>query len=253
MIIIINNIGEHEKELIVNTPWVMIETDYNDLVKRYSKLSFKGFRPGKAPLSAIESHFRNYIKNDLLTAVSTRLCRKALKEKGMIAGSPIEITESELKKNENLVFKANFIEMPSFDLPDYIHLNLKSTEEEAQLDEISEKLLEQTVINLPSSFIENELKYSDLSDEPVSEEEKEAAANRVKLMLILKKIADQNNIEVDDRDIEERIKALAEENEITSEQLKEFLVTNKGLSRLADSLLAEQVFQYIIQIQEQVQ
>ncbi len=249
MEITISYINEHEKELVLTAPWKMIEEDYNDLLKRYSKLSIKGFRPGKTPAGAIESFFKTQIKNDLLTAVSTRLCRKALKEKEIESGSPIEISESELKKNEYLWFKANFIEMPQFDLPDYKNLNLQSKETEEQLDEISEKLLASADISLPPFFIENELKYSEITKEQLSDIEKKAAEDRVKLMLILKKIATQDSIEVDDIDIENRIKSVAAENEVTPAQLKEFLIANNGLSRVADSLLAEQVLDYIISIQ----
>ncbi len=249
MDIVIKKTSEHEKELLITAPWNMIETDYNDLLKKYSKLPFKGFRPGKAPLSAIESHFKNQLKNDLLTVASTRLCRKALKEKEILAGSPIEITDSELKKNESLQFKATFIEMPQFELPDYKQLNLQAIDQEDQLDEISEKLLEQTTISLHPSFVENELKYSETPEDALSEEEKMAAEDRVKLMLILKTIAHQDNIEIDEKDIEERIRIIAAENDVTPEELKEFLVAHNGLSRVADSLLAEQVLEYIISIQ----
>ncbi len=249
MEITVTHINEYEKELLITVPWVMIEADYNDLLKKYAKFPFKGFRAGKAPVGAIESYFRNHIKNDLLAVASTRLCRKALKEKSMTAGSPIEITESELKKDQNLQFKANFIEMPQFELPDYQQLNLQSPEQDVKLDEISEKLLAQTDIALHPSFIENELKYSEIIAEDASDEEKNAAENRVKLMLILKKIADQDSIEVDEKDSDLRIKRIAAENDVTPEQLKEYLVINSGLTRLTDALLAETVLNYIIDIQ----
>ncbi len=249
MKITVTNINEQEKQLEIITPWEMIEEEYKDLLKRYSKVSFKGFRPGKAPVSAIESFFRNEIKSDLASATSTRLCRKALKEKKLEAGTPIEISEIEIEKNNFLKFKAYFIEMPQFELPDYRNLNLQSEKEEDKLDEISEKILEQSSISLHPSFIDNELKYSEPSEE-ITDEEKKAAEDRVKLMLILKKIAAQDNIEISDTDIDERIKDIALENDATFEELKEFLVTNNGLPRLADSLLAEDVLQYIISVQE---
>ncbi len=252
MEITVSSVDTHSKELLINAPWEMVESDYNDLLKRYSKLAIRGFRPGKTPIGLIESHFKNELKNDLLTVTSTRLCRKALKEKGLVSGSPIEITESELRKNEYIQFKAGFIEMPQFELPDYRHLDLKSEELEGKLDEISEKLLEQTAISLHESLIENELKYSEQVGEVASDAEVKAAEDRVKLMLILKKIANQDSIEVDDKDIEARIETVAIENEVTPAELKDFLVANGGVSRLAESLLAETVLGYIISVQEPI-
>ncbi|MDR2916778.1 MAG: hypothetical protein LBV74_18445 [Tannerella sp.] len=246
---IVNDLGNHKKELCVMVSWDMIKADYNDLLKRYAGLPVKGFRSGKAPANTIETIFRSHLKYDLLTRVSTRLCRTALKEINMVAGSPIELSDSKLKKNESLEFKACFIEMPRFVLPEYKHLNLQSEDTENKLDEISEKLLEQTDISLPDSFIDSELKYSEIQDNPFPDMERKAAADRIKLMLILKKIANQDNIEIDEKDIEKRIKIIAEENDVTPEELKEFLIANNGLSRLADTLTAEAVLAYIIDIQ----
>ncbi len=247
---ILNDLGNHERELCITAPWSMIKTDYDDLLKKYASLPVKGFRSGKAPVNAIETRFKSHLKNDLLTRVSTRLCRAALKEKKMVAGSPIELFESKLTKNESLEFKANFIEMPQFVLPGYKQLNLQSEDTEEKLNEISEKLLEQTELSLPDAFINNELKYSEIQEDAHPDMERKAAADRIKLMLILKKIANQDSIEIDEKDIERRIKMIAKENDVTPEELKEFLIANNGLSRLADSLMAEAVLAYIIDIQD---
>lgn len=244
----INEVNSQEKELEITVPWQMVEDEYKDILKKYSKASIKGFRPGKTPAGVIESFFKTEIKDELLSLTSTRLCRKALKDLDVEAGSPIEISDAELIKNKSLRFKANFIEMPQFELPDYSNLQLESEEQEDKLNEISLKLLEQTTLDLHSTFIDNEIKYSENPDFS-SEEEKEAAADRVKLMLILKKIANQDSIEVDAKDIDQRIKLIAHENDVTYDELKEFLYENNGLTRLADSLLAESVLNYIIDIQ----
>lgn len=251
MEVVLNYINDYERELHINTPWKSIEDDYNDLLKRYAKLPVRGFRPGKTPRSATESFYRQQIKNDLLSIVSTRLCRKALKEKEMTAGSPIEISESQLKTYESLQLKATFIEMPTFELPDYRKLHLKATEPEEQLNEVSVKLLKQTVILLPPIFIEDELRYTELVAEKPSESEKSAAEERVKLMIILKKIAEQDNIEIHPNEIEKRLKEVAADIESTPEELKEFLISNNGWARFIDSLQAEQVLQYIINEQEE--
>ena len=236
-----------EKELSVTVPWDMIGAEYERIVKRYAKLPLRGFRPGKTPVGFVESSFAQQIKNDLLTAVSARLCRKALQDSGMVAGTPVEISDSLLQKKEYLKFRAAFIVMPEFDLPNYACLGLSSEYGEARLDEISRKLLECTDISLHPCYIENELKYSE--NENGAEADRNDAEKRVKLMLILKSIARQDRIEIDEKDMEDRIGSVAEENGVTPEELRKFLAENNGLARFADTLLAEAVLEYIAEIQ----
>ncbi len=250
MEVLVKQLNEYEKELLVTAPWEMVSEEYNDLLKRYLKLPVNGFRPGKVSVNAVESFYKNQLKNDLAAQCSTRLCRTALKKGGLEAGSPVEVRDIQFLKNQPLHLTLRFIEMPAFDLPDYTHLNLQSKEEEGKLNEISEKLLEQTPISIAPALIENELRYTDPEEEITTEDDREAAGKRVKLMLILKKIATQDAIEVDEKDVEARLKLIAKENEVTLAELKEFLMENGGMARLTDSLLAEQVFQYIISIQE---
>ncbi len=245
---IIKNEGQ-EKELEIIAPWIMVEEEYKDILKRYSRLALKGFRPGKAPVSAIESFFRNEIKNELLSATSTRLCRTALKEKGLEAGTAIELSDIESSKNNHLRFKAAFIEMPAFELPDFRHLKLASVDAEDQLNEVSRKLLDRTTIPLHPAFIENEKRYSEPSDDTTPEAEA-AIADRVRLMLILKKIAAQDAIEVDAKDVDERIRLIAADNDVTPDELRNYLIENGGIPRLTETLLAEVVLHYIIEEQQ---
>ncbi len=244
MNIVINHLDEFEKELQITLDWYEIEEDYNDLLKRYAKIPIKGFRTGKVPASITESTFKNEIKNDLVAACSTRFCRRAMKEHHLEAGSSIGVNDAELQRNQSLSFKAHFIEMPKFELPDYINLEIQSIDDEDILNEISEKLLEKTEISIHPSLIEEELIYSD-TEENSPEEENESALDRVKLMLILKKIASQDNIEINNKDVDDRIKLIAEENNMQAKEVKDYLITNGGLGRLSDSLLAEHVLAYI--------
>lgn len=237
----------HEKELLVTAPWELVADDYDRLLKSYSKLPVRGFRPGKSPVSLVESAFAGQISNDLAAATSMRLCRKALKETGLVAGSPIEVSEIVLSKGEHLCFKAAFIVMPEFALPDYTHLALQAGDYDGKLDEISHKLLERTEIALHSSLIDNELNYSGGGED--NQQQRDDALARVKLMLILKKIALQDQIEIDEKDVEQRIRDVAAENGVTPDYLRQFLIGNGGMSRFTDSLLAEAVLDYIIEIQ----
>ncbi len=239
-----------EKELLIAAPWDAVQADYNDLLKRYSKLEVKGFRTGRVPAGVVESHFGRHLCSDLVAMRSRGLCRQWLSQTGLEAGGPLEISDVELRKGEGLSFRVSFIEMPTFGLPDYGHLQLESQERDGKLDEISQKLLDHTEISLHPSFVEAEMRYSQPDTMADAGTERNSAEARVKLMLILKKIALQDGIEVDEKDIGERIAAVAAESEVAPEELKRFLIENKAMGRFADSLLAEAVLDYIIEIQQ---
>ncbi len=223
----------------------MIEEEYGAVAGEYAKLPIKGFRPGKAPPAVVFARFGAQITNGLLSAAGTRLCRTALKKAGMTAGSPVSIADAVLKRNEVLEFTATFIEMPSFELPDHMHLNLQATDESDRIDEISLRLLENTAMALPEYFVDKELRYTDAAASPSAEAARKAAKDRVKLMLILKKIADRDGLGVGQGEIDERTRALADEHGMSLEAFRGMLAAGNGLGRLADSLLAEKVLAYL--------
>lgn len=237
--------GEGEKELRISVPWSMLEDDYDAIADEYAKAPLKGFRPGKAPPATVFARFKAQITNGLLSAAGTRLCRTALKKAGLAAGSPVTIADASLKRNDSLEFTATFIEMPSFELPDYLHLNLQTVDPSERIDEISLQLLQKTSMALPEYFVSKELLYTDAEASPSAETARQDAENRVKLMLILKKIADQDGLEVSQEEINARTQALAEAHGMSSEALSEVLAAGNGLGRLADSLLAEKVLAYL--------
>ncbi len=229
--------------MTVTAPWEAVETDHRDIRRRYASMPVRGFRAGKVPAAAVDRLFGEYILADLLSGTSRRLCHAAMCEKGVEAGSPVEISDGELRPGEWLRFRAVFAEMPHFELPDYTRLGIDARDPAATIDEISEKLLALTDFEPHPSLVENELKFDDADDDA-------AAAQRVKLMLILKTIAQRDGIEIDDSDIRRRIDQIARENETTPQELRQYLVSGGGLSRLSDALLAESVLGYLMDIQQ---
>lgn len=250
MNVAIHERGDGEKELRISVPWRMIEEDYDVIAREYAKIPFKGFRPGKAPPAIVQSRFGTQMTNGLLSAVSTRLCRTALKKAGIVAGSPVTITDAALKRNDALEFTATFIEMPSFELPDYKHLDLQAKDAPGRIDEISMWLLQNTTMALPEYFIAKELPYTDAATSLSIDAARKDAEDRVKLMLILKKIADLDGLEVSQGEISERTRALADEHGMSFESFSGILAARNGIGRLADSLLAEKVLAYLSDISQ---
>ena len=245
MNITVHERGEGKKELRVGVPWSMIEDDYDAIASEYAKIPLKGFRPGKAPPAAVFARFGAQITEGLLGAAGTRLCRTALKEADMKAGSPVTLADAVLKRNDALEFTATFIEMPDFDLPDYMHLDLRAEDTSDRIDELSAWLLQNTTMGLPEYFVQSELLYTDAETSPSADAARKDAEQRVKLMLILKKIADRNGFEVGQQEIDERMRALAGEQDMSFESFNGLLAAGNGLGRLADSLLAEKVLAWL--------
>ena len=85
-----------------------IEEDYSKTIKDYAKkLTLKGFRPGKAPLSLIESKYGDAIREE----VTFRLMEKNLTDsyKDMdVKDRPLPYSTPELQNEESLLpFKPN--------------------------------------------------------------------------------------------------------------------------------------------------
>jgi trigger factor len=72
------------------------------------------------------------------------------------------------------------------------------------------------------------------------------AGRRVKLLLILQAIARAEGIEVDDRDVDDRISQMAADSGSSPQALRTDLEQKNGLERLALFLLAEQTMDYIL-------
>jgi FKBP-type peptidyl-prolyl cis-trans isomerase (trigger factor) len=70
-------------------------------------------------------------------------------------------------------------------------------------------------------------------------------------MLILKQVARQEGIEVDERDVQKRIAEKAEEFGTTMKALQMELEGGDGMGRLREMLLAEITLEYLMEINEQ--
>ena len=74
--------------------------------------------------------------------------------------------------------------------------------------------------------------------------------DRIRLLLILKRIARQEGIEVDEVDVNRRIAEKAGDFGTSEKELKEELITAGGLDRLRDMLLAERTLEYLMEMDQ---
>ncbi len=136
--------------------------------------------------------------------------------------------------------------MPEMALPDIGSLKTHDDSIDAR-DWISRQLLDLVHFGFPDELLKNELALDGIAGGDPGSEEWKSAEERVRLILILKRIARQEGIEVEEADVNNRIAAKAEEFGTTKEALQKELEEGGGLERLRDMLLAESTLDYLIE------
>lgn len=234
------------RQMRVEAPWEEIAPDYQDILEDFQGMAVPGFRTGKAPRPVLEVRFRREISEQLNRRVTHRLCRQALAEAGLQAVGPVEVSDIEWKRGENFRFTARFVPFPQFDLPDYRSWGPEVTEAADPQGGLSLKLLEAVDFPVPEELVRGELALDGQPDSVPNGEAWQAAARRVRLMLILKRLAREEGIEVEDADVEQRIQEKAVEFGTSPEVLRGELEQGGGRARLKDLLLAESVLEYMM-------
>ena len=102
-------------------------------------------------------------------------------------------------------------------------------------------------LDIPERLVHDELAFDGIDGSAIGSAQWQTAHDQIKLMLILKKIARQEGIEVDDTDVDKRIAEKAEEFKTTKKSLQAEFEKGGGLQRLRDMLLAESTLEYLME------
>lgn len=248
MEITVRDLEDGRKNLLIEAEWSDVEDDYNAVLSEYQKIRVPGFRPARTPQDLILQRFHKEIFDEVSTRSAQRLGRMALEKEGMSASGPLSIADVEIARRKPFRFKVEFTALPEFQLPDCTHIRLSTGTDEENRDEVSEWLLENTSLGIPGDLVRQELALDDATDVEPGSDKWSAAARRVKLFLILKKIARQEGIEVDDKDVTERIERMAHEYGVAASYLKQQFLQDGALSRIGNLLLAEKTLDYVLEL-----
>lgn len=233
------------RSLAVEAGWSAIAADYDDIVAAYSRVQIPGFRPGKVPRGVIEQRLQKQVLEDLSRHAAQRLGKEAVRESGSEPIGPIEISEIECAKGTTFRFTVRFWPMPEIEVPDLGSLKVRDEGQDLK-DQISHRLLERIRFDVPAEAVQAELAEGAGTADSSSAAWKEAQ-DRVRLLLILKKIAQQEGIEVDEADVERRIGEKAVEFNVRPDTLKAEFEKGGGRQRLKDMLLAESTLNFILE------
>lgn len=232
--------------LRVTAPWERVAADYEDVVETYRRLRVAGFRSGRAPRAVVEKRFQREIMNELSQRCGVRLGREALKEARAEFVGPVQVADVECVRDMSFRFTVRFYPMPEITLPPIDSLTISKDGTDPK-DTISLRLLEQVAFEVPDDLVKAEL-GQDVGEKTGRESNQwKAAADRVRLMLILKRIARQEGIDVDDNDVERRIQEKAVALGVDPAALGKQLQEAGMRQRLKDMLLAESVLDFIVE------
>ena len=234
------------KTLSVAAPWEQVSADYNDILEKYRRVRIAGFRAGKAPRSVVEKRFQREIMDELSRRCGSRMGREALKEACADPLGPVQAVDIECVKDRPLRFKVRYYPMPEIELPEFNSLAFADDGTDPR-DMISKRLLEKVHFEVPDEMVRAELGSVVIGEIDQQGMEWKAAADRVKLLLILKRIARQKGIEVDEADVERRIAEKAVEFGAHPDALKAEFEKGGGRQRLKDMLLAESTLNFLIE------
>jgi len=98
--------------------------------------------------------------------------------------------------------------------------------------------------DVSDELVRQELAFDGLGETTPGSEVWHAATERLRLMIILKKIALQEGIEVDEEDVNRRIVEKAREFGTTVKNLQTELEEGSGIVRLRDMLVVESTLEY---------
>ena len=239
---------ERGVELEVEADWAEIRADYDDVVSSYCALAVPGFRPGRAPTEQVERHFRKEIRADVVSRCVERLSRQAIEAEKLNPVGPVSVSDVELEPGRPFRFLARFASAPEFDIPDLATLVLPDGTDAERRDAASVWLLQHTDANVPDTVVEWELSFGDDSSAAPGSVEWNAARDRAKLLLVLRAIARRDGVDVDDRDVDERIETMAGNLGTTAGQLRNELLQKGGLRRVRTFMLAERTLDYLLEI-----
>lgn len=234
------------KTLRVTAPWEQVFADYNDILEAYCRVRIPGFRASKAPRYVVEKRFQREIMDELSRRCGRRIGREALNQAGVEPLGPVEAVDIECVKDRPLRFTVRFHPMPEIELPEIDSFTITDDGTDPR-DTISNRLLERVSFEVPDELVRAEL-GAGVGDEVTRlGREWKAATDRVRLMLILKRIARREGIEVDEADVEKRIEEKAAEFGEDPDSLKEEFEKGGGWQRLRDILLAESTLNFLIE------
>ena len=122
------------------------------------RVRLPGFRPGKAPMSMIQSRFESDIRNEVLEMLLPQAFRERVQQDELkVVGTP-DISDLQFEAGQPIRFKAEFEVAPEFELGEYNGLPAKYEEPSVSEEEVAKRI---------ESMRESKAEYPNLDPRPI--------------------------------------------------------------------------------------
>jgi len=150
-----------KKELLIEIPVDEVRRQAGTVTAQYArKARIPGFRPGHAPASLVQRHFREDIRNEVVQSLVPRFFETAVKErKWSVVGRP-RFEDLQFEEDKPLTCKASFEVYPEVELGQY-----KELEVEEEAPQVSEADMERAI----EEVREQAATFEVVSDRPAAE------------------------------------------------------------------------------------
>ncbi|MGP3777234.1 trigger factor [Halanaerobium saccharolyticum] len=153
--------------------------------------------------------------------------------------------EEELAEQKENSAENNFREELIKKASENAEVNMTDTLVDEQLDQMFQRLSQS--ISQQGMDVEDYLGYMGMDEEGWREQNKETASERAKELLVLEAIADVEDIEVTDEEIEDEVNEIAEMHEQDPEQIKAILQMQGQLSQLKEDIRRQKTIDFLIE------
>lgn len=104
------------------------------------RVRLPGFRPGKAPLSIIQSRYESEIRSEVLEVLLPEAFRRRVEEHGLkVVGTP-DVSDLQFVPGQPIRFKADFEVAPDIQLGDYRQIPVKYVEPTVTDEEVDKRI-----------------------------------------------------------------------------------------------------------------
>jgi len=152
---------------------------------------------------------------------------------------------SEMQEQKETAAENNFREELIKKASENAEVDVSDTLVEEQLDQMFENLSHS--ISHQGLDVEDYLNYMGMDEDEWREQNKETAKDRAKELLVLETIAEKEDIEVSDEELDEEIKEIAEANDQEFEKVKGILQIQGQLSVLKEDIIRKKTIDFLIE------
>lgn len=248
-------------ELTVTLPWETVKKTKEEVVEDYIKnAELPGFRKGKAPKKLVEGKInKEKVKEDTLRKLLPQGYVSALTEHDIKPIIHPKISVQEMEDEKDWVFTATTTEAPKVELNDYKE-NIKKLTAKSKIvvpgkeqqtipfDQIVKELLDSVEVKVPKVMVDTEverllaqsldeikrlgltleqyLSSTGKTAENLRDEYAKKAETDLKLEFALQRIAEEENIKVEEKEIDEAINQAKTESEKQNLQQNRYLLAS---------------------------